>query len=77
MKAYDLNGKLIREIELPGIGTVGGFGGKRVDKVTHYAFTSFTTPGEIYHYDVASGKSTLWKQPKVDLSACWKMATGL
>jgi prolyl oligopeptidase len=69
MKAYDLDGRLIREIELPGIGTVGGFGGKRADKITHYAFTSFTTPGAIYHYDVASGRSTLWKQPKVDFDA--------
>lgn len=69
MKAYDLDGRLIREIELPGIGTVGGFGGKRADKITHYVFTSFTTPGAIYHYDVASGRSTLWKQPKVDFDA--------
>ena len=69
MKAYDLDGGLIREIELPGIGTVGGFGGKRADKITHYAFTSFTTPGAIYHYDVASGRSTLWRQPKVDFDA--------
>ena len=69
MKAYDLDGRLIREIELPGIGTVGGFGGKRADKITHYAFTSFTTPGAIYHYDVASGRSTLWRQPKVDFDA--------
>jgi prolyl oligopeptidase len=69
MTAYDLEGRKIREVELPGIGTVGGFGGKRTDKITHYAFTSFTTPGAIYHYDVASGKSTLWKRPKVDFDA--------
>ncbi|MES2598060.1 MAG: prolyl oligopeptidase family serine peptidase [Verrucomicrobiota bacterium] len=69
MTAYDLEGKKIRDIELPGIGTVGGFGGKREDKSTHYVFTSFTTPGAIYRYDVASGKSTLWKQPKVDFDA--------
>ena len=69
MVAYDLEGKKLHDIELPGIGTVGGFGGKRSDKITHYAFTSFTTPGAIYRYDVASGKSTLWKQPKVDFDA--------
>jgi len=69
MTAYDLAGKKVREIELPGIGTVGGFGGKRADKITHYIFTSFTTPGAVYQYDVASGKSSLWKQPKVDFDA--------
>ncbi|HYF35855.1 MAG TPA: prolyl oligopeptidase family serine peptidase, partial [Prosthecobacter sp.] len=66
MKAFDMEGRLVREIDLPGIGTVGGFGGERQDKITHYAFTSFTTPGAIYRYDVATGSSTLWKQPKVD-----------
>ena len=69
MRAFDLDGKLIREIELPGIGTVGGFGGRRQDKITHYAFTSFTTPGAVYSYDVTSGKSTLWKQPQVDFDS--------
>jgi prolyl oligopeptidase len=66
MRAFDLEGKLIREITLPGIGTVGGFGGRRRDPTTFYAFTSFTTPGAIYRYDIASGKSTLYRQPKVD-----------
>jgi prolyl oligopeptidase len=69
MTAYDLEGKKIRDIELPGIGTVGGFGGKRSDTITHYAFTSFTTPGAIYRYEVTSGRSTLWKQPKVNFDA--------
>ncbi|MEN3939960.1 prolyl oligopeptidase family serine peptidase [Prosthecobacter sp. SYSU 5D2] len=66
MRAFDLEGKLIRDIELPGIGTVGGFGGRRRDKTTFYAFTSFTTPGAIYRYDIDSGKSTLYREPKVD-----------
>lgn len=66
MRAYDLDGKLVRQIQLPGIGTTGGFGGRRDDPVTFYHFTSFTTPGVIYRYDVASGESTLYRQPKVD-----------
>ena len=64
--AYDLNGKLIREVELPGIGSVGGFGGKRVDKETFYSFSSFTVPGAIYRYDIATGKSTIYREPKLD-----------
>ncbi len=66
MTAHDMEGRLIRHIELPGIGTVGGFRGRRKDPVTHYSFTSFTTPGAIYRYDVATGASKLWKQPRVD-----------
>ncbi|MEY4485204.1 MAG: hypothetical protein RL693_2656, partial [Verrucomicrobiota bacterium] len=66
MKAYDLEGKLLREIALPGLGTIGGFGGRRKDKETFYIFTGFTSPGAIYRYDIASGKSTLYREPKVD-----------
>ena len=64
--AYDLTGKLIREVELPGIGSVGGFGGKRVDKETFYSFSSFTVPGAIYRYDIATGKSSIYREPKLD-----------
>lgn len=66
MKAYDLDGKLLREIKLPGLGTIGGFGGRRKDRETFYIYTSFTSPGAIYRYDIASGKSTLYREPKVD-----------
>lgn len=66
MRAFDLEGKLIRSIQLPGIGTIGGFNGRRSDTFTHYAFTSFTTPGAIYRYDIATGQSSLYRQPKVD-----------
>jgi prolyl oligopeptidase len=64
--AYNLEGKLIREVDLPGIGSVGGFGGKRVDTETFYSFSTFTVPGAIYRYDVASGKSTIYREPKLD-----------
>jgi prolyl oligopeptidase len=65
-RLHAFDGKLIRELELPGIGSVGGFGGRRKDKETYYSFTSFTEPGAIYRYDLASGKSSVWKKPKVD-----------
>jgi prolyl oligopeptidase len=55
-RLHAFDGKLIRELELPGIGSVGGFGGQRKDKETYYSFTSFTEPGAIYRYDLASGK---------------------
>lgn len=66
VKQFDFNGKLERDIELPGIGTVSGFGARRDEKDLYYSFTSFTNPSSVYHYDIASGKSTLYVQPKVD-----------
>ena len=66
VKQFDFNGKLERDIELPGIGSASGFGAKKKDKDFYYSFTSFTSPSTIYHYDIASGKSTFYRQPKVD-----------
>ena len=63
---HDLTGKLVRRVELPGIGTAGGFGGKREETETFYAFTGFTTPTTVYRYDLKTGTSELFRQPKVD-----------
>lgn len=68
VKQYDMRGKLEREIELPGIGTAGGFGGKADEQFDYYTFTSFTFPPTIYKYDIASGKSTVYERPKVDFN---------
>ncbi len=68
VKQYDLDGKLDWEVQLPGIGTASGFGAKKTDKDFYYSFTSFTDPSTIYHYDIASGKSTFYLQPKVDFN---------
>lgn len=57
-----------REVILPGIGSVTGFNGKKDDKVLFYSFNSFTTPGTIYKYDVASGKSTLYTRPTLNFN---------
>jgi len=66
VKVFDLKGKFVRDVELPGIGSAGGFNGKRGDKETFYSYTSFTNPTTIYRYDMKSGKSTVYRQPKVD-----------
>ncbi len=68
VKQFDYKGKLERDIELPGIGSAGGFGGRVDEKEVYYSFTSFTTPASIYKYDIASGKSTVYAQPKVDFN---------
>jgi prolyl oligopeptidase len=63
VKVFTLGGKLEKELELPGIGTALGFGGKRSDMETFYSFTSFTRPATIYRYDFASGQSAIFRQP--------------
>jgi prolyl oligopeptidase len=65
VKVTDLKGKLVREIALPGIGSVSGFGGKRGDTETFFAFTGFTNPTTIYRLDMKRGASTVFRQPKV------------
>ena len=68
VKQFDLNGKLEREIELPGIGTAGGFGARKEDTSLYYSFTSFTSPTSIYKYDIAAGTSELYERPDVDFN---------
>jgi prolyl oligopeptidase len=65
VRVFDLSGKLLREVDLPGLGTAGGFSGERTDKETFYAFTSFTTPGTIYRYDLTTGKSSVFRRPQI------------
>lgn len=62
---YDLNGNKERSIELPGLGTAGGFSARQEDKEVYYSFTSYTFPTTIYKYDIASGKSSVYKKPAV------------
>ena len=66
VKIFDLDGTPIREIELPGLGTAGGFSGKADDPETFYSFSGFTFPNEIYRYDVVTGESSLFRAPKVN-----------
>jgi len=65
VKVFEVDGKFVRDVELPGIGTAGGFGGKRDYTETFYTFSSFATPPSTYRYDIATGKSTLFRQAKV------------
>jgi prolyl oligopeptidase len=66
VRVHDLDGKFLRNVDLPGIGSAGGFGGKRKDKETFYAFTSFISPTTIYRYDPQASKSSVFREPKVD-----------
>jgi len=68
VRIHETSGKLVNEVQLPGIGSAEGFGGKATDKETFYSFTGFTTPTTIYRYDMVTGKSTIYRQPKVDFN---------
>ncbi|MEL6551861.1 MAG: prolyl oligopeptidase family serine peptidase [Cyanobacteria bacterium J06621_11] len=65
IKIFDLSGAPVRDVELPGIGSAGGFNGKRTDTETFYSFTSYTVPSRIYRYDLTTGKSTLFREPNI------------
>lgn len=63
---YDMQGNKESAIELPGIGTAYGFGGREQDTVIFYTFTSFTYPASTFKYDIKTGESDLYEQPEVD-----------
>ncbi len=62
---HTLDGAPVREIELPALGTAGGFGGKRDEKTLFYTFTSFTYPPTIYKFDPATGASEVFRKSEV------------
>lgn len=66
VKQISYDGKLERVVDLPGIGTAGGFSAKREETELYFSFTSYLTPGSIYTYDIASGAVALYNSPEVD-----------
>jgi prolyl oligopeptidase len=69
IKQYDYSGKFIREIKLPGVGTAGGFGGKKTEKTLYFSFANYTTPGSIFAFEPKSGNSEVYQKPKVDFKS--------
>ena len=65
VRVHALDGSLTRKVELPGIGTAGGFSGEYDDPETFFYFTSFNRPMTIYRYDVKDGAESVWAAPKV------------
>jgi prolyl oligopeptidase len=66
VKVFNRDGKAVRELKLPGLGSVAGFGGKKGDTETFYSYTGFTAPTTIYRLDLKSASSSVLRQPKVD-----------
>ena len=69
VKQYDYSGKLVREIKLPGVGTAGGFGGKKKEKTLYYSFTNYITPGSTFSFEPQTGTSAVYQKPKVDFDS--------
>tara|TARA_R110002050_G_scaffold243115_1_gene379485 strand:- start:9665 stop:11716 length:2052 start_codon:yes stop_codon:yes gene_type:complete len=66
VKQYDYNGSLIKDIELPDLGTATSFSGKKNAKILYYGFTNYNTPLSIYALNPKTGETTLHWKPKID-----------
>jgi prolyl oligopeptidase len=66
VRLFRLDGKEDRSIPLPGLGTASGFTGRRADRETFFAFSSFTQPAAIYRYDFSGGKIGVYRKPPID-----------
>ena len=64
---FDHHGSPLGEVPLPGLGSVGGFGGHRADTESFYTFTSFLYPPTIFKYDFETGASTVFREPEIDV----------
>ena len=69
VKQYNKQGELIRDISLPGVGTAGGFGGKKEQTTLYYSFTNYKTPGTTYSFDVQSGESKVYRKSGIDFNS--------
>ncbi len=65
---YDFEGRLIQEIELPGVGTASGFGGKKDATEVYFSFSNYNTPSSIYKLDLATSTSELYWKPNIDFN---------
>lgn len=66
INVYTPQGEFVRTVELPGIGSAGGFGGRQSDEYTYYSFSSFAVPTTQYRYHVATGTSEVFRESQVD-----------
>ena len=68
VKQYDMEGNMLREIELPGVGSASGFGAKKKAEEVYFTFTNYITPGTIFKLDPETGTNEIYKQPDVDFN---------
>lgn len=63
---YDLEGSLVHQIDLPGIGSISGFSGEKESDIAFYSFTSFTYPSMAFKYDIKENKSEIFRESGID-----------
>ncbi len=66
VKVFDANGSFVRNVAFPGLGTARGFGGSRKENETFYSYSSYTDPGTIYRYSMATGESSVFRRPEIN-----------
>ena len=69
VQQYDYTGKLVRDVQLPGVGSVGGFSGNSKDSTLYYGFTNYNTPGTSYSYNPQTGESAVYFKPAVKFNS--------
>jgi prolyl oligopeptidase len=69
VKVYDIKGEFLYDVDLPVLGSVSGFGGKRDHKETFFTVTSFTTPATVYRYDIENNSYELYQESQIDFEA--------
>ncbi|HEY0074764.1 MAG TPA: prolyl oligopeptidase family serine peptidase, partial [Abditibacteriaceae bacterium] len=69
VRFFDLKGRLVKELALPGLGTVSGVGGQRYETEFFYSFTSFLEPSIIFRYDVKTGQSSVFRRSEIEFDA--------
>lgn len=69
VQQYDYEGNLIREVELPGVGSASGFGAKEEDTTLYYSFNNYITPGSTYIYNIKEGSSSLYRKPSIKFNS--------
>ena len=62
---YDYDGKLIREVQLPGVGSAGGFGGKKEAEELYFSFTNYNTPNSSYAFNPKNGTYESYWKPEI------------
>ena len=69
LRVFDLDGKLVQEVELPEIGTINNVSGKKEEQQAFFSFASFLRPTTIYALDMNTLKTKVFKAPKLDFNA--------
>ena len=68
IEEYTHDGKKVKTIALPGLGTATGFSGKKEEKEVYYSYTSYVYPSAIFKYDINTGKSSVYKKSGVQFN---------